>query len=134
MLAAFSVLMGLSCLGCDREYDPFITQAWVVEDSVKVHITSEKPASVIVAYEIYTGGCRYYLDTQLSYDGGNTYRLNVRESGAHPDDVNDCTTEAVMTPVLYGLGNFLPGRYTVHVNAVVKAFEITPEGACQTVE
>ena len=34
----------------------------------------------------------------------------------------------------FTLGSFDPGRYTVHVNHVVKEFEITPEQKCQIYE
>ena len=119
--------------GCDR-YDPVITEAPVYEDSVKVYTTSERPAYVLVKYTIPLDGCRNYHDTELLWEGGNTYYLTVQASEPHPDAPGDCPTLVWDETVYFALGSFLPGRYSVHVNGIVKQFEITSEHECLTIE
>ena len=123
----------LMSAGCDR-YDPVITEALVYEDSVKVYATSERPAYVIVKYTIHLGGCSSYHDTEFLWEGGNTYYLTVQESEPHPDAPGDCPTVVWDETVYFALGSLLPGRYSVHVNGIVKQFEITSEHECLTIE
>ena len=130
----FAFLIGMACLGCQREYDPVISEAWLVEDSVKVFITAERPALVIVAYAIYAGGCTGYYDTLFSWQGGNTYHLDVRMSAPHPDDTPVCSDDAYVHTEQFILEYLYPGHYTVHVNQILKAFEIPPERGCLTIE
>ena len=131
----FAFLIGTACLGCQREYPPVISEARVVEDSVRVFLTADRPALVIVEYAIYGGGCTgEYYDTLFSSRGGNTYHLNVRMSAPHPDDPFGCTDDAYVQTEQLILGYLDPGRYTVHVNQILKAFEITPERGCKTIE
>lgn len=132
--SVFAFLIGTSCLGCQREYPLVISEAWVAEDSVKVFLTADRPALVIVEYGVYGGGCTGYYDTLFSWQEDNTYHLDVRMSAPHPDDTPDCTDDAYIQTEQFILGYLDPGRYTVHVNEILKEFEITPERGCKTIE
>lgn len=123
----------LMSAGCDR-YDRIITEAFVYEDSVKVYTTSERPAYVLVKYTMHLGGCSGYHDTELLWEGGNTYYLTVQASETHPDAPGDCPTVVWDETLYFGLGSFDPGHYSVHVNGIVKHFEITTEQECLTIE
>ena len=81
-------VIGACCLGCEREYDSIILDAWIFEDSVKVFITAERPALVIVEYRSEAGGCRGHYDTQGSWMGANTYHIHARQSDIHPHRSN----------------------------------------------
>ena len=126
-------VIGACCLGCEREYDSIILDAGIFEDSIKVFITAERPALVIVEYRSEAGGCRGHYDTQVSWMGTNTYHIHARQSDIHPDDPSFCTDDVYEYTEQIILGYLDPGHYIVSVNGLVKQFEVTPEPECQTI-
>ena len=131
-ICLLTIVVGVS--GCDPEYDRVISEAWVLEDSIKVMITSERPALVIIEYATPMGGCREYYDTQFTWEGGNIYSLDVRQIEPHPDWSGDCPEGVYDHIQQFILGYLDSGHYIVHVNDVTKAFEITSEPGCDTIK
>ena len=131
-------LIAISCIGCDREFPQYprvISDMHISQERVKIYITEDRPALVIVEFSGYAGGCIGYDSTGWRWDG-NTCYIEVKQSDFDPRETGyDCPDDASFYTEQIIIGTLDIGDYNININNQhTQEFQILPLTECEPIE
>ena len=124
-IAAMLLLsIALACNPWNPLRETVIEDAFVYENSIRVIVTDDRPAYVIVEFEIGLSGCESFHSTDFLWEG-NTCVVDVKMSYPTGGAAFDCPDIYEVYEGAVCIGKVAVERYQVRVNNnLVKEFEI----------